>query len=130
MKKRHHGEIRRSQLVRTFGPGAMVDLPNHSVVVSGLDSWFPASEMPTIVEERLSLKVAAVLGHGIARNHPFIDGNKRTAFVAVELFLELNGHTLLADDADSVTAMLRLAEGSFGEEDFAAWVRERIKPVA
>ena len=62
MKKRHHGEIRRSQLVRTFGPGAMVDLPNHSVVVSGLDSWFPTSEMPAIVEERLSQKVAAVLG--------------------------------------------------------------------
>ena len=56
MKKRHHGEIRRSQLVRTFGPGAMVDLPSHSVVVSGLDSWFPAAAMPTIVEERLSLK--------------------------------------------------------------------------
>ena len=63
MKKRHHGEIRRSQLVRTFGPGAMVDLPNHSVVVSGLEAWFPASEMPAIVEERLSLKVATVLGH-------------------------------------------------------------------
>lgn len=74
--------------------------------------------------------LAAVLGHGIARNHPFIDGNKRTAFVAVELFLELNGHALLADDADSVTAMLRLAEGSFDEEDFAAWIRERIKNVA
>lgn len=64
MPRRHHGEIRRSQLVRTFGPGAMVDLPNHSVVVSGLDSWFPAGAMPAIVEERLSLKVASVLGHG------------------------------------------------------------------
>lgn len=52
MKKRHHGEIRRSQLVRTFGPGAMVDLPNHSIVVSGLEAWFPAGAMPAIVEER------------------------------------------------------------------------------
>lgn len=59
--RKHHGEIRRSQLIRTYGPGAMVDLPTHSVVVSGLDSWFPASEMPVIVEERLSLKVAAAL---------------------------------------------------------------------
>jgi hypothetical protein len=63
VKKRYHGEIRRSQLVRTFGPGAMVDLPNHSVVVSGLEAWFPAAAMPAIVEERLSLKVASVLGH-------------------------------------------------------------------
>ena len=48
--KKHQGEIRRSQLLRTYGPGSMVDLPNHSVVVSGLDYWFPQAEMPTIVE--------------------------------------------------------------------------------
>ncbi len=60
--KKHHGEIRRSQLLRTYGPGSMVDLPHHSVVISGLDSWFPAAAMPTIVEERLSAKVAAALG--------------------------------------------------------------------
>lgn len=70
--------------------------------------------------------LAAVLGHGIARNHPFIDGNKRTTFVAVELFLELNGRTL---DADSVAVMLRLAEGAIGEYDFAAWIRERAQPT-
>lgn len=67
--------------------------------------------------------LAAALGYGIARNHPFIDGNKRTAFVAVELFLELNGRVLVADDADCVTATLRLAEGAIGEDEFAAWIR-------
>lgn len=74
--------------------------------------------------------LAAALGHGIARNHPFVDGNKRTAFVAVELFLELNDHALTADDAECVIVMLRLAEGSIGENDFAAWLRDRIPPDA
>jgi len=67
--------------------------------------------------------LAAAYGFGIARNHPFIDGNKRTAFVAVELFLDLNGFDLLADDTDCVLTMLRLAGGQLDEESFAAWVR-------
>lgn len=89
MKKRHHGEIRRSQVVRTFGPGAMVDLPNHSVVVSGLDSWFPASEMPAIVEERLSLKVAAALGHARPvplKGPPVVSDDERTPATGVPAF--------------------------------------------
>jgi death on curing protein len=56
--------------------------------------------------------LAASYGCGIARNHPFIDGNKRTAFVAVELFLVLNGRRLAADDADCVLTMLAVATAS------------------
>ena len=67
--------------------------------------------------------LAASLGFGIARNHPFVDGNKRTAFVAVELFLAMNGFELIADDVDCVMAMLRLAAGDLHEADFAAWLR-------
>lgn len=74
--------------------------------------------------------LAAALGHGIVRNHPFIDGNKRVAFVAVELFLDLNGHALEADDADCVTTMLGLTDGSIGEDEFAAWIRDRIQAAA
>ena len=62
---------------------------------------------------------------GIAKNHPFIDGNKRTAFVTMELFLELNGLRLETTDQEAVMAMLRLASGESGEsgeEDFAAWI--------
>lgn len=70
--------------------------------------------------------LAAVLGHGIARNHPFIDGNKRTAFVAVELFLELNGRALEADDAACVMAMEGVADGSMDEEAFVAWIRAHL----
>ncbi len=72
--------------------------------------------------------LAAALGHGIARNHPFLDGNKRTAFVAVETFLILNGLELTAGDAESVVAMLDLAAGDMSEEEFAAWLREHSKP--
>jgi death-on-curing protein len=74
--------------------------------------------------------LAAALGHGLARNHPFIDGDERTAFVAVELSLELNGRALTADDADCVVATLRLAGGSIGEDEFAAWLRDRLRPLA
>jgi death-on-curing protein len=67
--------------------------------------------------------LAAAYGFGLARNHPFVDGNKRTAFVAVELFLVMNGHELQASDADCVMTMLALAAGELDEASFAAWLR-------
>lgn len=72
--------------------------------------------------------LAASYGVGLAKNHPFIDGNKRTAFVAVELFLALNGHDLMADDADCVLTMLAVAAGSLDEPGFAAWLRTHSRP--
>lgn len=66
---------------------------------------------------------AAAYGFGIARNHPFIDGNKRTAFVCTELFLALNGHLLEANDVDCVLTMLAVAAGELDEAGFAAWLR-------
>ena len=71
--------------------------------------------------------LAAAYGSGIARNHPFVDGNKRTAFVAVELFLALNGHELIADDADCVLTMLGMAAGTIDEAPFAQWLRGHIQ---
>ena len=67
--------------------------------------------------------LAASYGYGISRNHPFIDGNKRTGFVAAELFLRLNGQVLRADDASCVVTMLAVAAGDMSEEIFAAWLR-------
>ena len=72
--------------------------------------------------------LAASYGYGISRNHPFVDGNKRTAFVAVELFLLLNGHELVANDADCVMTMLSVASGDLSEAEFAAWIRLHIQP--
>ncbi|MFM7506411.1 MAG: type II toxin-antitoxin system death-on-curing family toxin, partial [Rubrivivax sp.] len=60
--------------------------------------------------------------------HPFVDGNKRTAFVAVELFLALNGFILAADDADCVITMLAVAAGTLDEAAFAAWLRAHSRP--
>lgn len=71
--------------------------------------------------------LAAAYDVGLAKNHPFVDGNKRTAFVAVELFLVLNGWELMADDADCVLTMLAVAAGTLDEESFAQWLRERIQ---
>jgi death-on-curing protein len=67
--------------------------------------------------------LAAAYGFGIARNHPFIDGNKRAAFVAVELFLALNGLELLADDSACVMTMRAVAAGQMDEAAFANWLR-------
>ncbi len=72
--------------------------------------------------------LAASYGVGLAKNHPFIDGNKRTAFVAVELFLALNGHELVADDASCVLTMLAVAAGTLDEPGFAAWLRTHSRP--
>lgn len=70
--------------------------------------------------------LAAAYGFGLARNHPFVDGNKRTAFVAVELFLALNGFALTATDVDCVLTMLELAAGNLSEPDFADWLRKNL----
>ena len=73
--------------------------------------------------------LTAAYGFGIARNHPFIDGNKRTAFVCAELFLALNGYQLQAEDANCVSTMLTLAAGEISEAEFAAWLRTNSTTV-
>ena len=73
--------------------------------------------------------LAAALGYGLARNHPFVDGNKRTAYVAVETFLVLNRLDLMAGDAECVVVMLDLATGEQPEDEFAAWLRDNTRPL-
>ena len=70
--------------------------------------------------------LAAAYAFGIARNHPFVDGNKRTAAVVSETFLVLNGHRLTATDAELVVAFLALAAGELSEEELADWFRQRV----
>lgn len=72
--------------------------------------------------------LAALYAHGLAKNHAFADGNKRAAFLAVGLFLALNGWRLRASQAESTGAVVSLAAGELGEEEFAAWLRQRIEP--
>ena len=73
--------------------------------------------------------LAAAYAFGIARNHAFVDGNKRTAFVVCRTFLLLNGLTLAASQEEKYTAFLRLASGELGEDELAAWIRERSMPT-
>lgn len=74
--------------------------------------------------------LAASLAYGLARNHPFVDGNKRTAAVACETFIELNSGSLRAEDVELFPLYLALAEGKLSAEDFAQWLRTRISVVA
>lgn len=67
--------------------------------------------------------LAAALAHGLARNHPFVDGNKRTAHVAYRTFLALNGVELDATDEEKYLTIIALAEGKLSERDFASWLR-------
>lgn len=71
--------------------------------------------------------LAASLAFGLARNHPFVDGNKRMAAVACEVFIMLNGGELDAEDLALYPLYLGLAEGSTSEAEFAAWLRPRIR---
>lgn len=71
--------------------------------------------------------LAAAYAFGISRNHPFHDGNKRTAFVAMELFLNLNGWILTANDADSIATMQSLAAGDLSEKGLSAWLRRNTQ---
>ncbi|MBV1796972.1 type II toxin-antitoxin system death-on-curing family toxin [Siccirubricoccus sp. G192] len=73
-------------------------------------------------------RLAASYAAGIARNHPFVDGNKRAAFAAAGVFLKLNGFDLTADQAVATAAMLDLAAGDLPEDGFAAWLRDNLRP--
>ena len=71
--------------------------------------------------------LAASYAHSIVKNHAFIDGNKRTAIMACELFLAINGQELVANDEDTYIAMIGLADGSVSEQEFAKWLRQYLK---
>lgn len=72
--------------------------------------------------------LAAAYATGLAKNHAFVDGNKRAAFLAVGLFLGLNGYRLTATQSDATVAVLALAAGELTEADFAAWLRANSRP--
>jgi len=81
-----------------------------------------AYETPTLFE------LAAAYAYGIVKNHPFVDGNKRTGFMAAVMFLERNGCRFSAGEADAVVQTLGLAAGEVGEADYAAWLAESCEP--
>ena len=73
--------------------------------------------------------LAASYEFGIARNYPFVDGNKRVAFIVAGVFLELNDLRLEASEADAATTMLALSAGDLDEAGYATWLRQNTAPV-
>lgn len=72
--------------------------------------------------------LAAAYAFGIVRNHPFVDGNKRTAFLAAYILMSINGLELNADEVSAATAVISLASGALSEADFASWLRANSAP--
>ncbi len=75
-----------------------------------------------------TIELACAYTAGIVRNHPFIDGNKRTGFVIGVLFLEMNGYRLTAAEEDATRAVLALADGTLDEAGFTVWMSENVTP--
>lgn len=91
-----------------------------SALARPINAWSYGADDPAAL--------AAAYAFGVARNHPFVDGNKRTAWVLARLFLALNGHALRFEAADAIAAMLALAAGELSEEELADWFREHLSP--
>ena len=73
--------------------------------------------------------LAAAYAFGVVRNRPFVDGNKRTAFLTAALFLELNGTLLAASEPEATATMLAFASGEVAGPDFSAWLRPNCRPA-
>jgi death on curing protein len=85
-----------------------------------LSLYEPDSDLATL---------AAAYGFGIARNHAFIDGNKRAAFLSIGLFLSINGARLRVDQVDAINSILALATGTLNETALASWIRDHSRPT-
>jgi death-on-curing protein len=114
------GAIHFDQLQRHGGPQGVRD---EGVIQSALarprNKWAyePQPDLATL---------AAAYGFGLTRNHGFIDGHKRVAFMAMYVFLGLNGHEIKASEAAVVVVMREVAASTRTEEDLAAWIRENL----
>ncbi len=104
--------------------GGLAGVRDEGLLKSALDrprNLF-AYEKPSIFD------LAAAYAYGIAKNHPFLDGNKRTALAAAGIFLELNGYELIATEIQAVTVTLALAAGELDQQAFSAWLRQESRP--
>jgi death-on-curing protein len=103
-------------------PGLRDDNALESALARPKQRWHYANQtdVPTL---------AAAYGFGLARNHPYRDGNKRIAFLAMVTFFEINGYELTATDAEVVAEFVTLAAGSVSEDALVAWIREHSKRI-
>ncbi len=92
-----------------------------SAIARPMNRWAYEQESDIVI-------LAAAYGYGIAKNHCFIDGNKRTAFMAMYTFLGLNGYEIDATEPEVVDLMLDVADSSISEEQLITWLRMRVFP--
>ena len=93
-----------------------------------LDSALARPLNLSLYEDPDVARLAAAYGVGLAKNHAFVDGNKRVAFLAVGLFLAINGYRLQAGQAEATVVMLDVAAGLIDEAAFADWIRSHSVP--
>ena len=74
-------------------------------------------------------ELAAAYGFGLAKNHPFNDANKRTALIAIRLFLKLNGYDLAVPPEDKYTTIIRVAASEISEDELAQWIRKNLEEI-
>jgi len=80
--------------------------------------------------EKSIAALAASYAFGLAKNHPFVDGNKRAAFLSIGVFLAINGYSLNTEPSDAIRAILALANGDLGEDELASWIQDNLLPTA
>jgi death-on-curing protein len=122
--------IHEKQLQQHGGlPGVRDDGAVESALARPKHLWTYAGDEEAGNEDLDLIRLAASYGYGIARNHGYRDGNKRTAFMATYVFLRLNGHKIEAQEPEVVDLMRAVAEGACDEIELAEWLRAHTVPV-
>ncbi|MDX2096127.1 MAG: type II toxin-antitoxin system death-on-curing family toxin [Alphaproteobacteria bacterium] len=116
--------IHQRQLAEHGGPGGVRDMGLLQSALARPQHMFHYRPDISLAE------LAAAYGFGIAKNHAFVDGNKRSALALTDLFLMLNGFEIIASAEENYRAIIALAEGTGGEEAYAAWLKKTIAPRA
>lgn len=118
-------ELHGASLSAYGGSGGIRDA---AVLESALEQPFASfggyDQYPTIIDK------ASILGFCLIKNHGFVDGNKRVGFMAVEVFLRLNGFRLVASADDVEGTCLSVADSTLTRDDFADWIQEHLVPIA
>lgn len=107
------------QLAKFGGGAGLRDL-------SGLESAVARPRNKSLYEQADLMTLAAAYAFGLAKNHPFVDGNKRVAFLSMVTFLRLNGIRFAPDQAQATAIMVRLAAGHVNEEGLTRWIRDNL----
>ena len=107
--------------------GGLPGLRDEGLLLSALsrpeNAYHYSEQKPDVAE------LAAAYGFGLAKNHPFNDANKRTALIAIRLFLKLNGYDLAASAEDKYKTIISVAASEISEGELAQWIRETLREV-